>query len=421
MTEAPELHNAGALTKGERRAVWAAAAAGLLTLAALFFAGLFTGLRADNPFLPGFYWIANVIAAVSSGILASTISGFLTVQFEKQIGRRGRVLIQGTGGFAVFLLVMWANPQNQMFKLADSVFASLMSDCEKVGDGAARSNVRESCEQLISRYPLRPEPYGLLARWTHINRRDEYDEAARLYRRAVELYGVRSPITRSSGMSLKTLPLLPAQWIRLSQDLSGFSFAQGDHLLTAYSRGQMSAAELAAGLDEIVEASYLLSDHVLSEKSDLDIWARVFDVRGKIALYRYFVDGRKDVGHLRRAVAAYEDAISREKDFPLMLQYHKFVTLVLLRSMEMPEGEAAGETLSQMLHGWAAYFDAKWVQSERSHLKETLTQVLENRRAEPWRVTRVFGSVELGGTEMQAFFNSQKVLTEQLRQRVNEL
>lgn len=410
------------LTRNEKRAVWISGAAALVTLLGLFFGGLFVGFSIDNPFLPGFYWIANVIAAISTGTLASTMSGFLLVKYEHKMGRRGRLLIEGTGGFAVFLLVIWVNPQDKMFKAADAVFSELLSDCRAaaaIGDSGLNSNARESCIRLIKMYPLRPEPYWILGRWAHAKQANGFESAAALFRQALERYGIQAnPITPASS---DKLALSDARTPRVSNVLSHFNFAWGDYLLTAYSRNEIPLVKVLDGFHEIIDASYVMTDKLLNENSDPDIWDRAYDARAKVYLYTFFLEGRKDTGYLTRALSAYEAALEKEKKFPLLLQYHKFVCLVLLEAQNAQHQEKASEMVREMLHSWSAFFSEKEIQNERQVFKELFIEAMANSREEPWRLTRAFGSVKFGGEEIRAFFLREPLLRAQLNDKVGQL
>jgi hypothetical protein len=414
------------LTSDEKRRIWISAAVALAVLLVLFFVGLFvgSGVRTDSVFLPGFYWIANVIAAVASGMLASTISGFLVVKFEgtrKTAGKNVRYLIQGTGGFGVTLLVFWANPQSKMFTLADTLFLSLVSDCEqaaRVGDGGLRSNARESCIRLISLYPYRPEPYSFLARWTNLNKDDGSGEASYLFRKAVKLYGL-DPIVQGS---VKKVSLSPVQLVRLSQDMSSFSFATGDYWLTTYSRGGLSLNRVLLGFDEVVEASFILSDELLNSDSDPNIWARAFDVRGKSYLYEFFLKGGQSIELLKKAATTFDTALTKVPDHPLVLEYHRFVVQVLLFShFEPTERERTANAFRQVLGNWDSYFGTREFQVDRAAFKQFFSQVVKNERPEPWRVTSIFGSKKFGGAEIRDFIIGDPPLLAKLNDRIRDL
>ena len=410
------------LTRKERKVIWICAALALVALAALFTLAMVGKFQIDERFLLGFYWIANVIAATAAGILTSIVSGFLVVSFKKDIGKNARLVIEGTGGFAVFLLVMWSNPQNQMSKLADTVFLSLLSECEQaahVGNEGRNSNARESCRRLIASYPRRPEPYSYLARSIHIYDRDSAGTSAQLYEKAISLYGL--PLSSLDAQTVKHIVLTPIQSIHLMQDLSSYGFAKGDYLLTAYSRHEISRRDVLGGFDGIIYSSRLLSDGLLTMDSDSKIWARTFDIRGKLALYGYFLDSAKNVKYLREAVMAYEAAIQREKDYPLMLQYHKFVGLVLLESNNLKGDESAVSVLQKILDGWSAHFRAQWVYPERGVYKEFFSRIVRNDRQEPWVVTEPFGSVEMAGSEIKAFLNREPTALAKLKVNIQNL
>lgn len=412
---------AGALTQNERRIVWIAAATGLLILLALFFIGMFTEIRATNPFLDGFYWIANVIAATSAGALAATISGFLKVVLERKFGQHGRILIQAGGGFAVFVLVLMANPKNRMFELADELFASLLFECQQAVEigNTLHPNGRELCQRFTEIYPFRPEPWRYLARWVHINEQEKgFKKASELYQRAVALYGLAvDPVTETSA---EGVDLTPVDRARVSETVSGFMVTRADYALSAFARREIDEHQLKRELDQSLAASRMITDCLLTSESDPFIWGRALDVRGKIYLYRYeILDRRIDL--LFDAEHAYDQAIDKNPTFKLLLMYHRFV-VYLLQASEIPDrNQKASAEVREMLALWDDYVGNPNSQWEIGAFKRFLKDVMENRREEPYRVSRPFGSHQFGGAEIESFLRREPDLARMIQERIDSL
>ena len=130
----PNRHLGVSLTRRERFWIWSSSAAVLLSLLALVFVALVFNVRTDNPFFLIFVYLLEIIAGISAGILSGTVIGFLKIEIERRVSRGTRIFIQGTGGFAVFLLVMIMSPRQQMANIADRIFFAQLADCRRAAD-----------------------------------------------------------------------------------------------------------------------------------------------------------------------------------------------------------------------------------------------------------------------------------------------
>lgn len=393
------------LTRVERRVIWISSALLLLILVCLFFFGLFLDVRIDNPFLPGFYWIANVVAASAAGILASTISGFFKLKLERKFGRKGRFFLQATGGFAVFVIVIIINPRSQMFQLADTLFANLIQDCKQsISDPQSYPNGRALCEKVAQQYPNRPEPWRYLGTWTHRNKPtvQGFGEAAGYYEKSVNLYGYH---TGSRDLHSPMTDLSDYDRIGMSEALLGYAFSNADHALSEYGTVTHEESLLASNL----ENSDLAFDYALTlagDQADPILKAKALDGRGKIDLYRFCI---LDAGEasLKAALNYYDEAINLNTRYSMFLKYHKFITILLLNGYEGQSSQIQDEqetsSFDSFLSDWDIYMDNQYNAKYEPRIKEMMRQILDNRREELYVITRPFGSKKYGGSEFSAF------------------
>ena len=182
------------MTRWERRSLWISSTLILLSLLALVYAAMVSEVRTTSQFLFVFVYLLEIIAGLCAGVLAGTIVGFFKVRLEQRVSTGGRVFIQATGGFAVFLIVMLMSPREQMSKVADLIYETQLAECHNAVNSTEPSADAEArCKAVIEAYPNKPYPLFLLGRFKHrtSSLRPENLATARDYlTRALDLYRI---------------------------------------------------------------------------------------------------------------------------------------------------------------------------------------------------------------------------------------
>lgn len=404
------------LTLGERRVIWASSALLLAILVGLFFAGLFLNVRADSPMLPGFYWIANVVAATAAGVLASTITGFFKVYLTRRFGSKGKYVVQATGGFAVFLIVMWSNPRSQMFDLADRVFSSAILSCRQaLSDPQTFPNGRALCEEVARQFPNRPEPLRYLGTWTHRNDPtvDGFQHAAEYYSKALFLYGV--------DLTCKKEPCVRAdvdayEKIELAEALLGFAFSNADWALSSFGSGHSNADNLRSDLLQSTRA-FDIAIVVGNDSADPIFLAKAYDGLGKISLYSFFILGGGS-GEIAQAISLYQKAINLKTRYGFFLRYHKFLALLIehsgLSENDIGAQEEERIAFEDFINDWDSYIDNQYNVKFEPQIKRMFRQMVANSRNEEYVITRPFGSTLFGGDGFRSFLDREPLLARKL-------
>jgi hypothetical protein len=417
------------LTQGERRAIWISAALFLACLFAFFAAAAFLGNNVEdrNPFLPFVYYLTEVIAATAAGVLASTISGFFKIELERVLKHKGRLFVQATGGFAVFLIVMIASPRHQMGQLAELLFASQLQSCTQgLPDIRAHPDAEQQCLGLTEEYPLRPEPWRYLAQYTHrqATQTSQFALAAQQYEKALHLYRAKE----REGYWLFPKQSVPPIAV---EALRGFGAANADATLHAY--GDRIRAGGPTDSPSDCQRNHALSEHerseldrsesalkaVLSYTAEDEILNRTaaYDALGKIALYRYYLDGGKQA-QLDEASGDFEKALEIPSEFRFFHRYHQLIAA--LESTPMPNASTevtrAAEVVifRDLLENYPTAISSPANAQFAQSVATMLRQMAANVRPEAFEITVPFGSRCFGGPAFSRFLHDETQLEVEL-------
>ncbi|SDE72017.1 hypothetical protein SAMN05216337_103317 [Bradyrhizobium brasilense] len=311
------------LTPLERRWLWGASGLFLLILLMLFFTGLFTNIRSDHPFVAGFYYISEVIAACSAGIIASTITGFFKIELDKKIGSSGRALVQASGGFAVFLLVMYLGPRQKMQDLSSLVFSHLISDCKSaLTSTSVSSQSRALCVQLTETFPSRPEVWELLGRLDHIRSSHQGAQSAVAnFAQAIERWALPPPTTdygrRYSDLSKRDS-------IEVSELLRLYAYARGDVLVSMRQSDHLSDADYELELTRIVTIVQN-AVAIAGDNADPDFISDTHDILGKLYFYRHYQLRDNSVDWLVKAKNEFRQIVDLPDGCNVWPRYHFFL------------------------------------------------------------------------------------------------
>lgn len=410
--------NAARLTKQERQIIWIASAIFLAVLLILFFLGLFLPVKTEHPFLPGFYYITEIIAATSAGILAATVAGFFKLELERKVGKSGRITLQATGGFVVFVIIIFISPRTQMSNLANQLFGSLVSDCaQAVADQQTHPNAKALCIELAKRYPKRPEPWRYLAMWHHRNMGGLSDlkKASEYYFKSVSLYGVSF---NEKCWRIKDDLLNPLEKISFLEVLAKYAGANADYVLANHNINKTEPTVLENGLTDS-EKSINLIIEMADSNTDPSITGAGYDILGKINLYRFFLLPNKEKSRLDYAIDSYDKALSLGTNFNIYLNYHKLFALSLKHCCDDKISDnnidIERNVFNNFLQSWNNDLDnptnAPWASQTRAFTK----MMINNSRVEQFAVTLPFGSTLFGGKEFGLMLKRHPALMERLQ------
>jgi hypothetical protein len=377
-----------------------------LLLLTLFFVGLFFTIRADHPFMAGFYHVSEVIIAIAAGIIASTITGFFKLEIDQKIGTQGRFVIQACGGFAVFVLVMYLSPRQKMHDLSSLVFSHLISDCKSaLGSTTISSQSRAVCVELTHAFPSRAEAWELLGRLDHMrSSRDSAQSAMTSFAKAIAVWGLREP-TIAYGDAYSGLS--NQDRIDVSELLRHYAYARGTVLVGDGRAAQRAATDYDRELTNIVQiVNNALK--IAGPDPDSDFVVDMHDIRGKLYYYRHFQvgdDGESSwLGKARREFEAIADAPDGCNVWP---RYHVFLAATVLA-----EASAQGPCHPEL----TALLDALMAETKRcavlqglesnfwTNYKFVITGMfVYDDRDEAFELTSELGSHQFGGSSVMAF------------------
>jgi len=414
------MENIPRLSRIERKVIWTSAGIFLATLLFLFFLGLFLPIEINHPFLPGFYYISEVIAAIAAGVLASTICGFFKIEFERTIGKSGRFFVQASGGFAVFLTVMWMGPKQQMTDISDLIFSNLIRECEQaVTNSQVNLNAKSLCNEVAKKYPNRPEPWRYLAMWHHRNASglNDFSKAANFYKKSLELYGI---VDRNFNyLENAHNKLNRRQEIRVSEVLIKYGGANADYELYRFSKAtnqEKAEHQLQKGLLKSEKAPKLALQ-LANKETDAYLIGAAYDLLGKIELYRYFLFLPND-SKLINSVKYYDKALINNTYFSIYLTYHKLFAVSILNSAKTigrNEKNEEENLLSNLVAAWHKDMVHPNNIGTMAATQLFFREMFGGSRNELYTVTLPFGSKKFGGDAFVKMLSRNETLTDQLR------
>ena len=308
----------------ERYCLWISAGLILCSLLALVFVALVYDVKTTSPLFVVFVFMLEIVAGMCAGILAGTIVGFFKVELEAYVGPKSRMLIQATGGFAVFLVVMSMSPRDQMSRIADTIFHAQLADCRNATSSAEPGADAEGlCQAVISSYPNRPEPLALLGRYTHRNSSlhpNNLIKARDYLQRAWNLYGIPLDATVESLSEDYSNYQLSV----LRDVVYGAAVTVADADLRAYGLGYGSEQAVLQSLDKSL-AFLQLAERLGRSGGGNSFRIRVGAVMGVVQIYSAYLGDTLDRAVLGHTQRRFEDTIAIDPENGQFQHYNVFV------------------------------------------------------------------------------------------------
>ncbi len=394
----------------ERKLLVISAIIFIVILLALFTAGIYFGDGNKSPFLQPFFQLANVIAAVSAGIMTSNLSGFLDVDLEAKFGKKRKALIRAGGGFAVFVLVLTLNPRNVMFDAAEKVYAVRHSECvQATGATPNARNGLQVCEVLVKDYPNRPEAHAALALYHGRKDRTEsgYVKSLTSYREALRLYGISEPEEKEQYNALDDSSSVKNNAVETALRYATIT-AEKALLLRFKTNPVVEIADLEFSsffntLDAI--------ETNISDGTDTQLTAVIKDLRAKMMLYESFSRTQGiDNTTIQKVAHIYENIANME----LPIGFVPSVNWLVMQTCNDYQNdgswtEKTTESFENMLTKWqtVVQHDIANIAFFKDHMKE----LIGNKRKEPYSVILMLGSNNICGSGMQKYFDNQQNLS----------
>ena len=394
------------MTRWERRSLWISSILILLSLLALVYAAMVSEVRTSSPFFLVFVYLLEIIAGICAGILAGTIVGFFKVRLEQRISTGGRVFIQATGGFAVFLIVMIMSPREQMSRVADLVYEGQLAECRSAVNSTEPSADAEArCKAVIEAFPNKPEPLFLLGRFKHrtSSLRPENLVIARDYlTHALDLYRIGpddSARTISRGLSDFHLSvfrdvLYAAAVSTADADLRAFGLADG-------------SPEAALAALEKADRLLKLADELGRLGAGAGYRRRVIGVMGVSLIHEAHLRDALDSETLKRAERIFRDAIEIDPKDSYFQQYNLFVvTAHRAYAFEEPSAlPTAKDAITRFVEALPHELENRENASFEGRITRWLTGIVDNTRDDPFMVTRPMGGKAIAGESIARFFD----------------
>ena len=394
------------LTRRDRYFLWISSALILCSLLALVFVALVFDVTTTSPLFVVFVYMLEIVAGMCAGILAGTIVGFFKVEIEAYVEPTSRVLIQATGGFAVFLVVMLMSPREQMEKVADTIFDAQLADCRNATSSAEPGADAEGlCQAVISRYPNRPEPLALLGRYTHRNSSlhpDNLIKARNYLQRAWNLYGIPLDAT----VELLAEDYSDYQLSVLRDVVYGAAVTVADADLRAYGIGKGSKQAAVQSLDKSL-AFLQLAERLGRSGGGSSFRIRVGAVMGVVRIYSAYLGGMLDCAALGHAQSRFEETIAIDPANSQFQHYNVFV-VATHRSYHFNDEKAlvvAKKALQEFIAALPNLLEDRKHASFEGRIGNWLAGVVKNTRDDPFVVTRPIGGKRIAGESMKRFFS----------------
>ena len=387
--------------KDRTRIIWASFV--LITFLILLFVGIVVlGLDFTGAVGTQIIFMSNVAVAISAAVIASSLTGFLDVVVERKFGNSGKVAIRAAGGFAVFAIIMWMSPSNTMKSIEESLFAQASQKCSSAVEGNSGADGLEWCEQLVDRYPDRPEPHRLLARYWHQRAvtEDDFQKARDGFASALAVLNF-DPNRIDQAVAIESSNLRP----ELLENMRRYAASNADLALTVFANS--SDADLTS---EHLERSLAVADHFLDyylEFSGEDGAVYYKTLEGRILFYLALIDPESpDLQLLQRSYNAFSYVHPNGRRF-----FQRDLEAIVVLSVMYTEEENREEIfdvdrrgLRSMGTSWGHLKNTRRSVDSTARFREIVGSMRLNEREEKYRVTLLIGSQRFGGKEFSYIF-----------------
>lgn len=393
--------------KDQRLLLWASLTFFVVLLALFSLAAVF-GERLSRPFVDPTLWLANIIAAISAGIVASALSGFLDLRLKQNLGPRWAMRIRAGGGFAVFVIVLLVNPRATMKDAADYTFTQAASECAaSISDRTSSAASGVACDELVSSFPENPRSWYLrgILRYRAAQSIPEHKRAFEDFAHSVTLAlngrGVEAVSAAELAPEAARAPYLIDLLMRYGSALSDLS-------LLRLKDGIAGFAEISPTLDR-AERSISLAVALLVPHADPSGLARGYDFLGRLEFYRAFLDPGGDplrrlnqaTDHFARAAQPVAD---RSRKF-LPMFYELYTSVIIDARAGGPWSERTLSLSTGIIPEQQRYFRSTDPTFQRDFGSSVryLKELFSNVRPDAYLITAPLGSREFGGSEFQSF------------------
>jgi len=393
-------------SRHQKRLTWACLAL-LVALILLTTIILALGLEDTGPYAGQLIFLLNVTVAISAGVIASSITGFFELFFRKRLGRYGEFSLRAAGGFAVFVLVMYMSPSNQIEKF-DAKYARSLSACEAaVLDSAG--DAESLCKTLAKAYPHEAQPRKLLARYWHINQNGAEDllRARNGYREALELLNINIDTLSRTSSAFGDEQGQAADW---GEILRRAISSSADHALAVWQEGG-TTEQARRSLDALLGPLAFLDRHytpqagVIAEASTRTIDARV-------RFYLAILDPKSVETHLSASLDRFRHTMNDGRQY-FHRELEALVVLGALEQFQTDHDHAAikreiADALPELWNAQTAHRNG--AQSTDAFEKIVAAYRLGDRN-EHYRVTQLIGSSAYFADDFEAVLAGCDALT----------
>ena len=390
----------------------------LLSLLVLLFVALVVNvnIRTSHPFFRLFTCVLEIIGATSAAIEVGGVVGRFKNALEKRFSKNCRLLIQVTVGFTVFIVVMFMSPRQQMDKVADAFFDAQFANCRSATRAEPPDPDAEGrCLALIERYPNRPEPLELLGHFIHNKspfNTTSLTKAREYLQRAFDLYDIKpdqptNTLSESlSGSHLSTLRdvVYGAAVTTANADLLAFDIKREKETREAAMRSLKQARQYLTFAEELGR---------IGEGTDYRI--RVVAALGVVDIYAAYLRDELNDKVLKSAEQTFRKAIAIDlNDAPFQL-YNIFV-VTAHRAYDFSDPAAlpvAKDALSKFFRALPGILDNS---KSDSKIIRWLCQITDNKRDDPFVITRPIGGKAIAGKSMARFFTEHPSFKSELQE-----
>jgi len=394
----------------ERKLLVISAILFFIILLTLFTAGIYFGEGNKSPFLQPFFQLANVIAAVSAGIMTSNLSGFLNVDLEAAFGKKGKAIVKAGGGFAVFVLVLALNPRNVMFDAAEKFYAVRHAECvQATGTAPNARNGLQVCEELARDYPNRPEAHAALA--LYHGRKDRtksgFVKSLASYREALRLYGVKEPLNKDQFKCLVECSSVKNSVIETA--LRYATITAENALFLRYKTNP--AIDIDNQVFDSINTMIDGIEGTFTSDTDTQLTAATNDLRAKVMLYEdysklEYIDNQT----IQYVANIYENIAGLELPIGFVPSVNWLVTQTCNDySNENSWTEKTNASFENMIVRWKSVI--QYDTSNIAFFKNHLVELVENKRKEPFSVALMVGSEHICGQGMKEYFSDQQIMS----------
>ena len=418
-------NDAQSLITRQRLWIWISSALVLLSLLVLVFIALIFEVRTTNEFFLLFIYLLEVITATSTGILAGATIGSFKITLEEKLSTNQRVMVQAAGGFAVFLVVIFISPRQQMFNVADAIFSTQIVNCRLAVQDQTPA-AESLCRAVAELYPGRPEPLNLLALLKHRTaplRAADLAEAYEYSLDALKLYGIESDQPADELAADLSDDLSPSQ-LSMLRDAVYFAAVFGaDAGLRAYGYEKTGTREKAISSLKDATRFLTLAQELGRLGAGAEYRIRTAAALGVVQLYEAYLIKRPyreqdeiEVGVFKDAERIFREAIAIDPNRGAWQNYNIFVvTAHRAYAFSDPSAKlAAKQALTQFIKILPGRLQNRSNAAYRDPIKLWLKGIINNERKDPFLVTRPIGGQMIAGKSMAHFFIEHQELKTQL-------